>query len=261
MINEINYNSNDDFDSGDWVELFNNSENDIDLSGWKFLDEDDSHVYSFNDSTYIDAGNYLVLCQDTTNFTDLHTQVENYIGDIGFGFSGGGELLRLLDSSGVLVDAVEYDDSTPWPIEPDGNGPTLELINPALDNTIPSNWASSTVQSGSPGSTNSVFSLLKTTSNELLPSVFALHQNYPNPFNPLTTIRYDLPEDSHTVISIFDLMGRNIKTLVNNNQVAGYKAVKWDATNHQGKNISAGVYIYKIKAGQFSKTNKMILLK
>ena len=58
-----------------------------------------------------EAGDYLVLCQDSSSFSSFYTEVDNYIGNTGFGFAGGGELLRLLDSSGVFVDMVEYDDS------------------------------------------------------------------------------------------------------------------------------------------------------
>ena len=96
---------------------------------------------------------------------------------------------------------------------------------------------------------------------EVLPTVFALHQNYPNPFNPVTTLRYDLPEDAMVSITIYDVMGRRVKSLVNTTQVAGYRSVRWDATNSFGEPVSAGMYIYMIQAGQFTKTKKMVLLK
>jgi hypothetical protein len=94
-----------------------------------------------------------------------------------------------------------------------------------------------------------------------IPEVFALHQNYPNPFNPTTQIRYDLPEDAMVSITIYDLMGRSIKSLVNSNQSAGYRSVQWNATNNLGEPVSAGMYIYMIQAGKFSQTKKMVLLK
>ena len=95
----------------------------------------------------------------------------------------------------------------------------------------------------------------------LIPDVFALHQNYPNPFNPVTQIRYDLPEDSYVSITIYDIMGRNIKSLVNTDQAAGYRSVRWNATNDLGEPVSAGMYIYMIQAGEFRQTKKMVLLK
>ena len=94
-----------------------------------------------------------------------------------------------------------------------------------------------------------------------VPDVYALHQNYPNPFNPVTTLRYDLPEDALVNITVYDMMGRQISTLVNTEQTAGYKSVQWNATNNEGQLVSAGVYLYTIEAGDFRQTKKMVLLK
>ena len=96
---------------------------------------------------------------------------------------------------------------------------------------------------------------------ELLPEVFALHQNYPNPFNPITTLRYDLPENGMVNITIYDMLGREVKTLINQTQDAGYRSVIWDATNDYGKPVSAGIYLYQIQAGEYISTRKMVLLK
>ena len=95
----------------------------------------------------------------------------------------------------------------------------------------------------------------------LIPEEFALHQNYPNPFNPVTQIKYDLPEDAMVTIHIYDLMGRNIKSLVRQNESAGYHTVRWDATNDRGEPVSAGMYLYIIQAGEFRQTKKMVLVK
>ena len=94
-----------------------------------------------------------------------------------------------------------------------------------------------------------------------LPNVFALHQNYPNPFNPVTNLSYDLPEDALVNITIYDMMGKVVSTLVNAQQSAGFKTLQWNATNYSGMPISAGLYIYTIQAGEFNQTRKMILLK
>jgi len=93
------------------------------------------------------------------------------------------------------------------------------------------------------------------------PTAFALLQNYPNPFNPTTTLRYDIPENSHVTITIYDMLGRQVKTLINQTQDAGFISVIWDATNDFGKLVSAGVYLYQIQAGEFVQTRKMVLLK
>jgi len=94
-----------------------------------------------------------------------------------------------------------------------------------------------------------------------IPEVFALHQNYPNPFNPITTLRYDLPEQATVNIIIYDMLGREIRTLINKTQDTGYKSVIWNATNDYGKPVSAGIYLYQIQAGEFVQTRKMVLLK
>ena len=96
---------------------------------------------------------------------------------------------------------------------------------------------------------------------DLIPVEFALRQNYPNPFNPVTTLRYDLPENGHINITIYDMLGRQVKTLINQTQDAGFKSVVWNATNDYGKPVSAGIYLYQIQAGENISTKKMVLLK
>ena len=90
---------------------------------------------------------------------------------------------------------------------------------------------------------------------------YKLIKNYPNPFNPVTTLRYDLPENSHVNITIFDMLGRQVKNLINQTQDAGYRSVRWNATDDYGKPVSAGIYLYQIQAGEFVQTKKMMLLK
>ena len=96
---------------------------------------------------------------------------------------------------------------------------------------------------------------------EILPYDYALHRNYPNPFNPITTLRYDLPENSEVNITIYDIMGREVRSLVNQTQDAGFKSVVWNATNDLGQPVSAGMYLYRISAGDFVQVKKMVLLK
>jgi hypothetical protein len=100
-----------------------------------------------------------------------------------------------------------------------------------------------------------------------LPKKFVLHQNFPNPFNPTTTLHYDLPEDALVNITIYDILGREVRTLVNQTQDAGYRSVIWDATNDYSMPVSAGIYLYQIQArqinsgqaGEFVQTKKMVL--
>ena len=94
-----------------------------------------------------------------------------------------------------------------------------------------------------------------------IPMEYALLHNYPNPFNPVTILRYELPENSLVTITIYDMLGRQVKTLINQTQDAGYRSVQWNATNDYGKSVSAGIYLYQIQAGEYISTKKMVLLK
>ena len=107
-----------------------------------------------------------------------------------------------------------------------------------------------------------VNNITTSTDNEIVaPEVFTLHQNYPNPFNPETSISYDLPEDSFVSLSVYDMRGTLIKTLVNDVQSSGYKTLKWNGTNDKGQKVSAGLYLYRIEAEGFTNTKKMALIK
>ena len=106
---------------------------------------------------------------------------------------------------------------------------------------MPESWTFSGNQNGSPGQQNTSYEALANDDDETLPSVFAIHQNFPNPFNPYTNISYDLPKDNFTTISIYNLMGKHVKTLIDQEQSAGYKTLRWDAKNQNGNNVSAGV--------------------
>jgi|GEM_PF-3451243 len=93
------------------------------------------------------------------------------------------------------------------------------------------------------------------------PAVYSLSQNFPNPFNPSTTIRYALPERSTVRLTIYNMLGKEVRTLVNTVEDAGYKSIIWDGLDQHGRLISTGVYIYKIQAGNFTQTRKMVFMK
>lgn len=94
-----------------------------------------------------------------------------------------------------------------------------------------------------------------------IPAEYTLTQNYPNPFNPSTMIQYGLKENVNVKITVYDILGRIVKSLVNENQDAGYKSVIWDGTNNFGSSVATGLYIYKIEAGSFIDSKKMLFLK
>jgi hypothetical protein len=92
-------------------------------------------------------------------------------------------------------------------------------------------------------------------------SEFYLEQNYPNPFNPTTDIRFSLAEATHVNLSLYNSAGQLIKTLVSRNLDAGYHSFQWDATNDNGQEVAAGVYLYRLTAGKYIDTKKMVLMK
>jgi hypothetical protein len=94
-----------------------------------------------------------------------------------------------------------------------------------------------------------------------LPYDFALYQNYPNPFNPATVIRYELPVESNIAIRIHNILGQEVKTLVNEEQAAGVRQVIWNGRNNAGASVASGVYFYRLQAGDFVDTKKLLLLK
>jgi len=112
-----------------------------------------------------------------------------------------------------------------------------------------------------PGQENAECITLSNSSDISIPTQFTLHQNYPNPFNPITTLKYDLPEDSFVDITVYDMRGNVVNNLIKMNQKSGSNSTQWDATNNQGETVSAGVYLYKIQVRDFSQTKKIILLK
>lgn len=133
----------------------------------------------------------------------------------------------------------------------------LSLANGVFDNTIGLTFGEEAEIIEGEGS------LLIEVSNENiaeidseLPDKFALMQNYPNPFNPVTTISYDLPEATEVTINLYDITGRHVATLVDQKQAPGNYQVEWNA-----EGFATGVYLYQIRAGNFTSTKKLTLIK
>jgi len=256
VINEINYRSAEVFDPGDWVELYNPGTSAMEVGGWIFKDSDDGHAFAIPPGTLIPAGGYLVLCEELAAFMALFPDVTSALGDLGFGFSGGGELLRLYDAEGALHDSLVYDDAPPWPIEPDGGGPTLELINPELDNALPESWAASVLpfDHGSPGERNSVYDLTGVT-EDAPPARLALSDPHPNPFNPATTLRFGLPAPARVRLSVHDVRGRRVAVLLDGQLDAGWYERSW-----RPEGLASGIYLARLELAGEVLSRKLVLL-
>lgn len=94
-----------------------------------------------------------------------------------------------------------------------------------------------------------------------IPTTYNMEQNYPNPFNPTTTIKYAIPEISFVNIKIYDMLGREVKTLISSQQKAGSYEIRWNGENNYGSKVASGTYIYRVTAGDYSKALKLMLLK
>ena len=211
VINEINYNSAPEFDPGDWVELYNPMDHPVDVSGWVFKDEDDLHAYTFASGTQIPSKGYMVIAFDMTTFHNLFPAVTNYVGPMGFGFAGGGELLRVFNNTGTLIDTVHYDDVAPWPTRPDGQGATLELISPDLDNALGQNWKASGITThGTPGEENSInVGINAPVAAEKLTLTI-----YPNPFRNTAMLKINTASVINDgTLEIYNLSGQKVSQM------------------------------------------------
>jgi len=94
-----------------------------------------------------------------------------------------------------------------------------------------------------------------------LPTEYRLLQNYPNPFNPETHIAFDIPENTKVTLAVYDLQGRQIRMLLYGEKSAGHHVMTWDSQDSYGNKVPSGVYIYRLIAGDYVSSNKMILLK
>ena len=229
---------NGDYD--DFIELYNGSTASVDVGGMYITDDlAEPTLYQIPttspDSTTIAPGEFLLLWADKESEQGiLHVQIK---------LSGDGEQIGLYASDGeTVVDTLTYGAQTAdisLGRSPDGSETWVAFDTPT------------------PGLTNGELSLEQNT----LPSSFALDQNYPNPFNPETKITFTLPEDSKTSLVVYDLLGTEIKTLINNVRQAGAHTISWNGADNQGNLVSGGVYLYRIKSGKFTLTKKMLFLK
>lgn len=258
VINEINYNSSDNFNPEDWIELYNPGAADANISGWVLKDEDNDHVFSIPSGTVIENQGYLVLAENLDVFLISFPDAENVIGSFDFGLSGGGDQVRIYNNNGDLIDSLEYDDENGWPESADGDGPTLELINPEMDNALPISWASSTAN-GTPGEINSTFQVLGSTDENIVPSRSALGIAFPNPFNPQVTIPFQLAETGAGKIKIINVLGQEVASFDLDRLVAGKHIFIWKPSDNY--NTSSGIFFIQMNTKNSSSVKKIVYLK
>ena len=162
VINEIHYNPVSGTNAEEFLEFYNRGATAVDMSGWTIAD---AVVLTVPPGTTIAGHGYLVVANSIAGLQ----AATGYVAPIQWtsgNLSNGGEIITLRDASSAIVDSLTYDDVAPWPTAPDGSGPSLELLNPALDNSFGSSWGASTGTDGTPGAQNSIFSNAPTVQSE-----------------------------------------------------------------------------------------------
>ena len=219
-------------DPEDYIEIFNAGDVECSLAGFRLDDSEDLDDLIFG-NVILEPGAYWLGYEDSTD-------------SFSSGLSSNGDIVVLADTAGNMLTVI-----LEASVEVEG-----VQLSQSFDATGTGCYTMPT-----PGAVNDTCVTLNIINVGTVPTQFTLHQNYPNPFNPVTTLRYDLPENGLVNITIFDMLGRQVKTLINQTQGAGYKSVIWDATNDFGSPVSAGIYLYQIQSGIYLQTKKMILLK
>ena len=254
VIDEIMYKAPSSMDSKDWIELYNSQSVNQDLSGWIVKDDDNTHTFIVPSGIVVPSKGYWVLCGDTAAFKQVYPGVNNYSGNISFGF-GVKDQVRLYTLNGNIVDSVSYTNTAPWPTDADGTGYTIVLLDAAKTHSLPENWSRSGQYGGSPGRQNHLTDVEGQT-ERVLPTHYVLEQNYPNPFNPSTTFSFGIPATSFVSLKIFDVMGREVATVVSGEFAPGTYKRRWNA-----RQFSSGVYFYRLQAGRYIETKKLVVLK
>ncbi|MEO0898365.1 MAG: lamin tail domain-containing protein [Bacteroidota bacterium] len=151
VINEIHYNGlGSGTDVDEFIELVNTGSTAVDLSGWSFSQ---GVTFTFPSGSTIQPGQFIVVAFNSTAFQAAYGFLPDYQWTSG-GLSNSGEDIIIVNAGGVTQDIVDYDDCCGWPTEADGDGPSLELISPSLDNNLPASWQASALDGGSPGQAN-----------------------------------------------------------------------------------------------------------
>jgi hypothetical protein len=250
VISEIHYNPSDDLQGEDeiyeFIELFNMEENRVDISGYQFTG---GISFTFPQGSYMEGGEYVIVAKTMATYTNKGYQVFQITSGR---LDNAGEELCLTDSQGMVVDMVIYDDHHPWPEKPDGEGPSLELINPSLDNNMAAAWKASEVTGGTPG--GGTFTGVREINHVLTES--KRFQVLPNPFNTIASVRYSLDEECKVCIRIINLFGQEVAVLVNERQKAGQYHTCW-----KPENLAGGIYMVHFSCGRYLQTSKILYIK
>lgn len=250
IVNEINYNSSEESGIDDWVELYNNSTNPVDLSNWVLKDSDDDHEYILPEGTVISSNGYFVISRGSSDFMSLYPTVENVVGDMEFGLSSQEDCVRLFDTFGAMISGVCYQNVAPWPDGVNGTGATLALKDPNFNMSVPENWFAQRV--GSPGEKN--VEEVTSVNNDFNSADLS---NYPNPFTHTTTFEYKVSTEGQIALLVFDLQGRLVDELINEPKPIGNYQITWSPNQILRK----GMYLVQLKTDKGRMQMRRVVLK
>ena len=268
LISEVFYDTPGNESEEEWIEIYNTTGQQIDLSGWSLVDDNgDGQSFAFSNKHKINGNTFLTLAIDRQGFNDLYGYHADDIVSLP-PLNNGGDVLILFDDSGSEIDAVAWEGgsnslpanwgSTSAPSAPEGN--SIYRTNLTVDTNTEADWSVTTglgdPNTQSDGVVTSVFdSDQHADENQTLPTEFKLG-NYPNPFNPTTNIRFSLPQSVQVKLSVYNILGQEVAVLANGGFQAGTHEVQFDATH-----LSSGIYLYTLQTENSILTQKMILSK
>jgi len=211
VINEIMYNP-DNAGHSEWIELYNPNQQSISLNGFQLTDGGAGNLFSFDGNSFIDPLGYFLIVGDAEQFIAEHGSGMYFTGSFnngegGFKLSNEGESILLKNSKGELEDLVQYDNMAPWPAEADGNGPSLQLLAPDLDNNHYSSWFAADSPSYSPGEQNGG----NTVARQQLLSEKEI-KIYPNPVGEVLFLEFNEEAGTRIQIEIFTLSGIQVSS-------------------------------------------------
>ncbi|MFT5090662.1 MAG: hypothetical protein ACI8PG_005043 [Planctomycetota bacterium] len=257
LISEIMYRANENFDGGDWVELYNTTETTHSLAGWSFTDSDSTHRFELPLHAAIEPRGYLVVARNIELFQVVYPAVENVVGSLEFGLAPQ-DHVRLYDAEGLLISDTAYSNEFPWPRAADGLGGSLALNTQFPFNRHVDNWVGSALK-GSPGRMNPRSSKEgDLVANE---SLIRLDGNVPNPFNRETTIRYFTAQVGAVKIEIYNIAGQRLVTFRPEKETAGAGEFVWDGLGRNGSRVAAGIYLYTLSSKGETKSARMLVLR
>ncbi len=260
VINEINYKSADDFDTKDWIELYNTTAAVINVSGWKLLDGEADEAFTIPVGTTIDAYGYLVVCANQNKLLKFNPGVANYVGDFTFGL-GKEDKVQLFDSEGHLIDEVEYAKS--WG-DANGTGKTIALADPFADNTNYKLWSANDIH-GTPGAQNGTFSPSRSdfSANEKIfvdiTETLAANASavcYPNPVSSEATLVWQQTSDADVRIELFNAFGNCVALICDEWFTQGQQQIDISRTI---SNCIPGMYVARISIGGQAPVNLRIV--